>query len=183
MRTKAALLTQALELFEAKGYEQTTAAEIAAGVGVSEMTFFRHFPSKDQLLLDDPYDDQLIRAVAARPVEETPLSRTVNGLRSAWATVPESAVEVVRRRTRLVAATPALRAAVARNNLRTEDALTGQLVADGCDELRARAASSAVLGALTAALLWWAGQETADLSSALERALSVFDPATAPVSR
>ena len=182
-RTQAALLARALELFEAQGYEQTTAAEIAAAVGVSEMTFFRHFPSKAELLLDDPYDDDLIRAVAARPVGEDPVLRTVNGLRSAWATVPEPAVEVVRRRARIVAATPSLRAAVARNNLRTEDALVGQLVADGCDELRARAAASAVLGALTAALLWWAAQETADLSSALEQALSVFDPVTTSVSR
>ena len=182
-RTQAALLSHALELFEAQGYEQTTAAEIAAAVGVSEMTFFRHFPSKAELLLDDPYDDDLIRAVAARPVAESPVLRTVNGLRSAWATVPEPAVEVVRRRARIVAATPSLRAAVARNNLRTEDALVGQLVADGCDELRARAAASAVLGALTAALLWWAAQDTADLSSALEQALSVFDPVTTSVSR
>ena len=182
-RTQAALLARAVELFEAQGYEQTTAAEIAAAVGVSEMTFFRHFPSKAELLLDDPYDDDLIRAVAGRPVGEDPVLRTVNGLRSAWATVPEPAVEIVRRRARIVAATPSLRAAVARNNLRTEDALVGQLVADGCDELRARAAASAVLGALTAALLWWAAQETADLSSALEQALSVFDPVTPSVSR
>ena len=182
-RTQAALLARALELFEAQGYEQTTAAEIAAAVGVSEMTFFRHFPSKAELLLDDPYDADLIRAVAARPAGEDPLSRTVNGLRSAWARVPEPAVEIVRRRARIVAGTPSLRAAVARNNLRTEDALVGQLVADGCDELRARAAASAVLGALTAALLWWAAQDTADLSSALEQALSVFDPVTTSVSR
>ncbi len=182
-RTQAALLARALELFEAQGYEQTTAAEIAAAVGVSEMTFFRHFPSKAELLLDDPYDADLIRAVAARPAGEDPLSRTVNGLRSAWARVPEPAVEIVRRRARIVAGTPSLRAAVARNNLRTEDALVGQLVADGCDELRARAAASAVLGALTAALLWWAAQDTADLSRALEQALSVFDPDTTSVSR
>ena len=70
-RTQAALLARALELFEAQGYEQTTAAEIAAAVGVSEMTFFRHFPSKAELLLDDPYDADLIRAVAARPVGRT----------------------------------------------------------------------------------------------------------------
>ena len=101
----------------------------------------------------------------------------MNGLRSAWAAVPEPAVEVVRRRTRIVASTPALRAAVGRNNLRTEDAVTDQLVADGCDRLEARAAASAVLAALTSALLWWAAEDRADLSIAIERALAVFDPA------
>ena len=166
---------RALDLFEVKGYEQTSAAEIAAAAGVSEMTFFRHFPTKDRVLLDDPYDAELIDAVAARPAREPPLARTVNGLRSAWAGVPEPAVEVVRRRARIVAETPALRAAVGRNNLRTEDAVTDQLVADGCDRLEARAAASAVLAALTSALLWWAAEDRADLSSAIERALAVFD--------
>ena len=174
-RTRAGLLSCALDLFEAKGYAHTSAAEIAAAAGVSEMTFFRHFPTKDQVLLDDPYDAELVRAVAARPSREAPLARTVNGLRSAWAAVPEPAVEVVRRRTRIVAKTPALRAAVGRNNLRTEEAVTDQLVADGCDDLEARAAVSAVLAALTSALLWWSAEERADLSTAIDRALRVFD--------
>ena len=55
-RTRNELLGRALDLFEVKGYEQTSAAEIAAAAGVSEMTFFRHFPTKDRVLLDDPYD-------------------------------------------------------------------------------------------------------------------------------
>ena len=123
-RTRNDLLSRALDLFEMQGYEQTSAAEIAAAAGVSEMTFFRHFPTKDRVVLDDPYDAALVSAVASRPLLETPLARTVNGLRFAWGAVPEPAVEVVRRRTRIVADTPALRAAVWRNNQRTEDAVS-----------------------------------------------------------
>jgi AcrR family transcriptional regulator len=177
------LLERALDLFERQGYEQTSAAEVAAAAGVSEMTFFRHFPSKDQVLLDDPYDADLVAAVAARPVSEVPLVRAVNGLRSAWAAVPEPAVEVVRRRTRIVASTPALRAAVARNNQQTEDAVTEQLVADGCDRLEARVAVSAVLAALTSALLWWAAEDQADLSDAIERALRILSPTAGRAAR
>lgn len=175
-RTRSTLLERALNLFEVQGYEQTSAAEIAAAAGVSQMTFFRHFPSKDRVLLDDPYDAELVAAVAARPLGEAPLARTVNGLRSAWAAVPEPAVDVVRRRARIVANTSALRSAVARNNQRTEDAVTEQLVTDGCDRLEARVVSSAVLAALTSALLWWAAEDQADLSSAIERALAILDP-------
>jgi AcrR family transcriptional regulator len=42
----------ALELFRRRGYEQTTAAEIAAKAGVTERTFFRHFPDKREVLFD-----------------------------------------------------------------------------------------------------------------------------------
>ena len=84
-RTRNTLLDRALDLFEVQGYEQTSAAQVAAAAGVSEMTFFRHFPSKDRVLMDDPYDAELVAAVAARPLGEAPLARTVDGLRSAWA--------------------------------------------------------------------------------------------------
>ena len=176
-------MERALDLFEAQGYEQTTAAEVAAAAGVSEMTFFRHYPSKDRVLMDDPYDAELVAAVAARPFGEVPLARTVNGLRSAWAAVPEPAVDMVRRRARIVANTPALRSAVARNNQQTEDAVTEQLVSDGCDRLEARVVASAVLAALTSALLWWAAEDQADLSQAIERALATLVPDVSLVSR
>ena len=42
----------ALELFRERGYEATTAAEIAAKAGVTERTFFRHFPDKREVLFD-----------------------------------------------------------------------------------------------------------------------------------
>jgi AcrR family transcriptional regulator len=42
----------ALELFRERGYEVTTATEIAAKAGVTERTFFRHFPDKREVLFD-----------------------------------------------------------------------------------------------------------------------------------
>jgi AcrR family transcriptional regulator len=40
----------ALELYQEAGYESTTAAQIAARAGVTERTFFRHFPDKREVL-------------------------------------------------------------------------------------------------------------------------------------
>lgn len=42
----------ALKLYRERGYEETTAAEIAATAGVTERTFFRHFPDKREVLFD-----------------------------------------------------------------------------------------------------------------------------------
>lgn len=42
----------ALELYRERGYEETTAAEIALKAGVTERTFFRHFPDKREVLFD-----------------------------------------------------------------------------------------------------------------------------------
>jgi AcrR family transcriptional regulator len=49
-RTREALISAAMRLFEQKGYEQTTVAEIAASAEVSTKTFFNHFASKDEVL-------------------------------------------------------------------------------------------------------------------------------------
>ena len=67
-RTRALLQRHALELFVRHGYDATTVADVAAVAGVSSMTFFRHFPTKESVLLEDPYDPVIGRAVAEQPV-------------------------------------------------------------------------------------------------------------------
>lgn len=69
-RTRSRLVTCALELFEAQGFENTSVAEIAMAAGVSEMTFFRHFGSKEAAVTTDPFDPVLAAAIGARPAEE-----------------------------------------------------------------------------------------------------------------
>ncbi|WP_052172845.1 TetR/AcrR family transcriptional regulator [Nocardia sp. BMG111209] len=48
--TAERLQQAALELFASRGYEQTTATEIAQSVGLTERTFFRHFADKREVL-------------------------------------------------------------------------------------------------------------------------------------
>jgi AcrR family transcriptional regulator len=59
----------ALELFRERGYEETTAAEIAAKAGVTERTFFRHFPDKREVLFDGDvaFSEALATAVRNAP--------------------------------------------------------------------------------------------------------------------
>jgi AcrR family transcriptional regulator len=48
--TRQRLIRAALELFLARGYHDTTTAQIAKKAGVAEGTIYRHFASKQQLL-------------------------------------------------------------------------------------------------------------------------------------
>jgi AcrR family transcriptional regulator len=59
----------ALELFRERGYEETTAAEIAAKAGVTERTFFRHFPDKREVLFDGDtaFTEAVTTAVRSAP--------------------------------------------------------------------------------------------------------------------
>ncbi len=74
----------AVELFCERGYDQTTAAEIAARAGVTERTFFRHFPDKREVLFDGQAKlrELLTDAIARTPATLKPLETLYRAFRS-----------------------------------------------------------------------------------------------------
>lgn len=170
-RTRARLIASALELFEGQGFDRTTVAQIAAAAEVTEMTFFRHFASKELVVLTDPYDPAIADAVAAQPVGDAPVVRAVRGVRQALHGLSEPESALVRRRVRIIARSPSLRASSIEVNAATERLIGDQLIAGGTPSLAARAAAAAVLAVLTAALFEWARDEQLSLPVALETAL------------
>lgn len=164
----------ALELFDERGYESTTAAAIAERAGVTEMTFFRHFPSKSAVLIADPYDPLIAEAIVHQPAGLSPIAAAIGAIAQGWTSVPAPASAEVRDRLRIVSQTPSLRGAIATSNAATEAAISGALVARGVLPSDARIAAAATMGALTAALLDWADGDDPDLGSAIDSALRVL---------
>jgi AcrR family transcriptional regulator len=77
-RTRQALQQAAMKRFVADGVHQTSVADIAADVGVTERTFYRHFSSKHAVIFAD-YDigfEWFARALALRPHGE-PITASV----------------------------------------------------------------------------------------------------------
>jgi len=173
-RTRERLIDSALELFGERGYEATTVAQIAAKAGVTEMTFFRHFVAKADVLLEDPYDPLIAAAVAKQPLGLDPLTRAVQGVQAAWRSVPAPSGERVRERVRIAAATPSLRAALWRNTAETERVIVDQLISDGAGRLAAKVAAAAVLAGVTAALLEWAVSDAQELGPMVDTALDML---------
>src|ERR1700685_2769490 len=66
-RTRAALREHALRLFGEQGYHATTVEQIAAAAEVSPSTFFRYFPTKEDLVLQDDMDTRMIEALEQQP--------------------------------------------------------------------------------------------------------------------
>jgi AcrR family transcriptional regulator len=173
-RTRGALMHTALELFQQRGYDSTTAAAIAERAGVTEMTFFRYFPSKDSVLIADPYDPVIAEAIIRQPASLSPLAAAITGVADAWGSVPAPGSAQLRARLRIVSKTPSLRGAVARNNAATEEAIAEALRSRGAAKIEARIAAAATIGALSAALLEWADGEDPDLGNAIHAALHVL---------
>lgn len=154
-RTRARILGAALDLFEQQGYRATTVAQIADAAGVTSMTFFRHFPTKESVLVTDPFDPLIAEAVAAQPPGAPPLERVRLGFLAALDGITPSEDATARRRVALAARLPELRGAVAASTQATQDAVVDALVAQGVERLDATVAAAACLGGLTAALLVW----------------------------
>jgi AcrR family transcriptional regulator len=173
-RTRDRLLTAALELFTERGYDATSVSEIAARAGVTEMTFFRHFPAKASLLVDDPYDPVIGAAIRRQPAGLDPISRAAGGIRAAWRQLPPPSVKEVRVRLRIVAQTPALRASIAGGTAATEAVIADALISTGVGRREALIAAGAVMGALNTALLEWSLTDDDDLGPAIETALDVL---------
>lgn len=179
-RTRERLLAAALDLFSRNGYDGTTVAQVAAAAGVTEMTFYRHFGSKEALLLEDPYDPLIVRAVGEQPPGLPPLVRAARGVRTAWERFPIEASGPVRERVRIVAGSPGLRGAMQENTRRSQDAIAAQLVADGTAPVTAAVAAAAVMAALMTGLLAWAQTDDGDLGAAIVGALDVLDVPDVP---
>jgi AcrR family transcriptional regulator len=173
-RTSEALVVAALELFDERGYEATTVAAIAERARVTEMTFFRHFPSKASVLIDDPYDPLIADAIRRQPASARPLAAAANGVAEAWRAVPGPAAEAVRERLRIVARTPSLHGALSRSSAITESAIAGALTELGWSTSESRIAAAATVAALNAALLDWAEGNETDLGIAIQAAVRIL---------
>jgi AcrR family transcriptional regulator len=154
--TRLLVQTHAIRLFTDVGYDATTVNDVAAAAGVSAMTVYRHFPTKEDLVLYDEYDPVTASAVAAQPPGALS-SRIGRALESTAALGSAREKAFLLARLRLMISVPALRARHLDSQYGTADAIVAAL---GCssaeEEFRVRATAMACLGAAHVALVRWA---------------------------
>src|SRR4029453_6257913 len=109
-RTRLMIQTEALRLFIEKGYAQTTVEEIADAAAISPRTFFRYFPSKEDVVIWDEYDPLALDLLASRP-EDEPLAEPFRALlRESLSGLHQRDAARLLARVRLAVAVPELRA-------------------------------------------------------------------------
>jgi AcrR family transcriptional regulator len=104
------LVQAALALFGERGFDETTAEEIARQAGLTERTFFRHFADKREVLFygANQLKEGLVRLVAEAPASAPPIEAVTAALESAGGQLQERR-EFARRRQAVIAANPELR--------------------------------------------------------------------------
>ncbi len=107
------LVTAALELFEARGYEETAVSDIARRAGLTERTFFNCFPDKREALFHgaEKLEAFLAESVAAAPAATSVMAVVGHALDAVARTSDEKPgfADFARRRQALIALNPELR--------------------------------------------------------------------------
>jgi AcrR family transcriptional regulator len=155
-RTRAEIRKQALALFREQGYAQTTVEQIARAAEVSQSTFFRHFSSKEELVLRDDYDPAMIEAFEAVPLDVSPLKALRISMREVMGGLPRDLQEQEMERHRLIMVTPELRGPILEEMARNVSffaELIGKRIGKPADDFAIRNFAGAVLGVVQAAML------------------------------
>ncbi|KOU02503.1 MULTISPECIES: helix-turn-helix domain-containing protein [unclassified Streptomyces] len=165
--TQRMIQTLAVRMFVERGYDATTVADIAEAAGVAPMTVYRHFPTKEDLVLVDQNGPLVAEHIAATSPAQPLVRRIGSALVAAAATLtggarpddPATDDTFLLARLQLMISTPALRARHLDSHYALQQAIVDALADDATDPdaaFRARAAAGACLAAMHTALVRWA---------------------------
>jgi len=170
LKTRWAIQEHAMRLFAEQGFEATTVDQIAAAAEISPSTFFRYFKTKDDLVIQDQYDDLILAGISAAPAELTPVGVLRHATKQAFELMRPEDEQQLRERSQLVISVPSLRARSFDNLLATmtmvRDAMAERL-GRSADDMAMRAFAGALVGSILGVLEVWieepSGRRLADL--------------------
>ena len=184
LRTRSSIRSAAVDLFREHGFDNVTTDQIAAAVGVTQRTFFRHFRTKDAILFDDDglvelFDTTLGRNLALHPPVEA-IRRTLRDVSAVY----DQHVGLFRALHEVIAQSSMLRAFARERTARIDDlvamALDGEaafLRRDRPPSLDSRIAAAALMGAVRVATdEWLEGAISGSLDSLSARSWVRFEP-------
>jgi AcrR family transcriptional regulator len=177
-RTRDRLVEAAFALFAERGYDNVSTAEIAAQAEVSERTFFRYFPTKEEVIF--PEAEEQRRHVDELVANLPDTMSLVEGLREALRTLShefEQAKEMQFARAQLVASTPSLQTSVL---LREQqwvqsfaDAIAARLDLDPEADLRPELTAAVIVSAFRVVMSRWIQSGgRGDINQMLDQALA-----------
>ncbi|MDH2429105.1 TetR family transcriptional regulator [Sphaerisporangium sp. TRM90804] len=109
-QTRALIQHNALRLFREQGYETTTVTQIVTASGISESTFFRYFPTKEDVVLWDRFDPMIYEALQAQPRQTRIIPALRAAIRASLDRISDAERTEMAERIELIVSTPALRA-------------------------------------------------------------------------
>ncbi len=173
--SRGRLQEAALALFSERGFDQTTAAQIADRAGVTERTFFRHFADKREVLFGGSalLQERIVNGVTDAPPGAAPLDAISCGLDAAAAMLGEFRRDLSRQRHAVIAGNPGLRERELAKLADYAAAVAAALRGRGVAEPTASLAAEAGIMVLRLAIERWAsGDDDRELAAIMRDSLA-----------
>jgi AcrR family transcriptional regulator len=156
-RTRAAIVDAAIDLFETRGYDATTVADIADAADIGTRTFFGYFATKDELLFPevDARVVATIDAIATRDSDDRPADVLLRALGRVVDADHDLTARSARLRMHLIQTVPAVRGRALQLQLGAQRDIARHLLKaypDELDAITAGALVGAVVGAVSGAV-------------------------------
>jgi AcrR family transcriptional regulator len=180
--SRGRLQEAALALYSERGFDQTTAAQIAARAGVTERTFFRHFADKREVLFGGSalLQERIVAGVAGAPVADGPLDAVSRGLDAAATVLVEFRRDLSALRQAVIAANRELRERELAKLADYADAVAAALRQRGVSEPQATLTAEAGMTVLRVAIKQWAGEDDGrDLATIMRDSIAELRSVTA----
>ena len=182
-RTRAAIREHALRLFREQGYQRTTVEQIAAAAEVSPSTFFRYFPTKEDLVLQDDMDTRMVEAFERQPPGLGPVAAVRAAAREVFGSYSEADLDVIRETSTLTVTVPEVRARAMDEFARTIAVISEALArrtGRPADDLAVRAVAGAIIGVIMSITMPWEGWSSdrraiADMFDRIDQALALLE--------
>jgi AcrR family transcriptional regulator len=159
-RTRASLREHALRLFGEQGYHATTVEQIAAAAEVSSSTFFRYFPTKEDLILQDDMDTRMIEALKRQPAGLGPVTAVRAATREVFASYTAADLDLIQQNMALTLSVPEVRARALDEFARTIAVMSEALAKRSgrpADDLTVRTIAGAIIGVIMSITMPWDG--------------------------
>ena len=171
-RTRAAIREHALRLFREQGYPATTVEQIAAAAEVSPATFFRYFPTKEDVVLQDDIDIFTLEALESQPAELSPIAAFRAAATQSLAAMSPADLARFAESMQLTAGVPEVRARALDEFARTIDGIATALAARtgrNPDDFATRIMAGAIIGVIMSATMPWVSADSPDIPGMFRR--------------
>lgn len=177
-KTRAAIQEHALRLFREQGYDATTVEQIADAAEVSPSTFFRYFPTKEDVVAYDALDPVIIAAWRSQPEDMPPISAFRNAMVEVFGSMSSDQIDEMMSRGRLLFSEPELRQAAVHEMIRGAQMVVDELAARlgrPADDFELRIFAGALMGGLMAAMVPMLEEGSVDMLAQLDRAFEFIE--------
>jgi AcrR family transcriptional regulator len=185
-RTRAAIRQHALRLFREQGYYATTIEQIADAAEISPATFFRYFPTKEDVVLQDDFDVVSLGALEAQPPELGPVAAFRAASAATLAALSPDDLARFRETVELTAAIPEIRARAIDEFVRTINQIAEAIAlrtGRSAEDFEVRTVAGALIGVIMSVTVpsstdIWTSEgmsDVTDMFARIDRALAYLE--------